>query len=192
MYLFFDVETTGRPLNWKAPVSNTTNWPRMVQIAWLYYDEDQNLVDAQDYIIQPEGYEIPKEVVEIHGISTALAKEKGVKLVTVLEAFKKLIDKTEYIIAHNISFDEKVVGCEFYRKKMEHRLFLSERICTMQEGTKFCKIPGKYGKYKWPTLTELHKKAVGKDFTEKHNARADTQACADSFFKMLAVDAIEL
>ncbi len=191
MYLFFDTETTGRPHNWNAPVTNTKNWPRMVQIAWLYYDENRKLIDAQDHIIQPEGYTISSEVAKIHGITTAIAKEKGVDLTRVLTIFKKLVDQTEYVIAHNISFDEKIIGAEFYRKKMDHRLFLSERICTMKTGTNFCKLPGKYG-YKWPSLSELHQKTFGKDFTEQHNARADTQACADCFFKMLEVGAIDI
>jgi len=30
MYLFFDTETTGLPRNWKAPVTDLDNWPRMV------------------------------------------------------------------------------------------------------------------------------------------------------------------
>lgn len=191
MYLFFDTETTGKPRNWKAPVTNTANWPRMVQIAWLFYDKNRNLVDAQDHIIQPEGYTIPTDVTRIHGITTAIAKEKGVDLTGVLTTFKKLIDKADYIIAHNISFDEKIIGAEFHRKKIDHRLFLSDRFCTMKQGTDFCKIPGKYG-YKWPTLSQLHLKAFGKDFTEQHNARADTQACADCFFKMLDDGAVDL
>jgi hypothetical protein len=29
MYLFFDTETTGLPKNWKAPVTDLNNWPRM-------------------------------------------------------------------------------------------------------------------------------------------------------------------
>ena len=191
MYLFFDTETTGRPRNWKAPVTNTANWPRMVQIAWLFYDENRNLIDAQDHIIQPEGYTIPSDATRIHGISTSIAKEKGIDLKGVLDTFKKLIDKADYIIAHNISFDEKIIGAEFYRKKIDHRLFLSDRFCTMKQGTDFCKIPGKYG-YKWPTLSQLHQKAFSKDFTEQHNARADTQACADCFFKMLDLGAVDL
>ncbi len=192
MYLFFDTETTGRPRNWNAPVTDTANWPRMVQIAWLYYDEQHHLIDAQDHIIQPEGYAIPSDVTKIHGITTAIAKEKGVDLTSVLTTFKRLIDKAEYIIAHNISFDEKIIGAEFHRKKMAHRLFLSDRICTMKGSMDFCKLPGKYGRYKWPSLSELHQKAFGKDFTEQHNARADTQACADCFFKMLDLGAIDL
>ncbi|MEM1119202.1 MAG: hypothetical protein AAGJ18_02055 [Bacteroidota bacterium] len=61
----------------------------------------------------------------------------------------------------------------------------------MQAGTDFCRIPGKYG-YKWPTLAELHKKAFGKDFSDHHNARADTLACADCFFKMMDAGAVLL
>ncbi len=38
-YLFFDTETTGVPRNYKAPSSDTRNWPRLVQLAcvlcWL-------------------------------------------------------------------------------------------------------------------------------------------------------------
>ena len=32
-YLFFDTETTGLPRNYKAPSSDTRNWPRLVQLA---------------------------------------------------------------------------------------------------------------------------------------------------------------
>jgi len=35
--LFFDTETTGLPKNWKAPVEQLDNWPRLVQIAWQVY-----------------------------------------------------------------------------------------------------------------------------------------------------------
>jgi hypothetical protein len=37
MYLFFDTETTGLPKNYKAPVTDLNNWPRLVQLAWLFY-----------------------------------------------------------------------------------------------------------------------------------------------------------
>ena len=40
MYLFFDTETTGLPKNWKAPVTDIDNWPRMIQIGWLLSDEN--------------------------------------------------------------------------------------------------------------------------------------------------------
>ena len=59
MYLFFDTETAGLPRNRKAPVSDLNNWPRLVQIAWLLYDNSGSPVKSSDYIIKPEGFAIP-------------------------------------------------------------------------------------------------------------------------------------
>lgn len=190
MYLFFDVETTGLPRNWKRPVSDTFNWPRMVQLAWLVYDEQEQLTESHNYIIKPEGYEIPYESERVHGISTERAQAEGGDLKTILTQFSAAIRDAEYIVAHNINFDEKVVGAEFIRKSVNHQLFSSERYCTMQEGTFFCKIPGKYGRYKWPSLMELHNKIFGKGFDNAHDALADTKACAACFFKLVELEDI--
>lgn len=59
MYLFFDTETNGLPRNWKAPVSDLNNWPCMVQLAYMVFDEQRNEIHAADYIIKPEGFTIP-------------------------------------------------------------------------------------------------------------------------------------
>ena len=67
MYLVFDTETTGLPNNFNAPVSDSGNWPRMVQIAWQLHDDEGNLIENQDYIIKPEGYDIPFNASRIHG-----------------------------------------------------------------------------------------------------------------------------
>ena len=46
MYLIFDTETTGLPLNWKAPLTDFNNWPRMVQLAWQIHDKTGDLVEV--------------------------------------------------------------------------------------------------------------------------------------------------
>ena len=113
MYIFFDTETTGFPRNWKAPVTDVDNWPRMVQIAWMVYDEMGNKQETKDYIIQPEGYTIPKRAADVHGISTARAKAEGQDLTMVLEDFSNALAGVEVVVAHNIAFDEKIIGAEF-------------------------------------------------------------------------------
>ena len=192
MFLFFDVETTGMPRSWKAPMSDTFNWPHVVQIAWQVYDEQRVLQEVQDHIIRPEGWEIPYASERIHGISTEKALEEGKPIQEVLEAFKSAINTAEYIIAHNIDFDTKVIGAEFIRKDISHNLFNTEHYCTMRESTWYCKIPGRGGKYKWPKLEELHQKLFGAKFADAHNALVDTQATANCFFKLLDIEAIEL
>ncbi len=183
MYLFFDTETTGLPLNWKAPVSDLNNWPRLVQIAWQQYDDSGNMITEQDYIIKPEGFSIPAEAAQVHGISTEQAEKEGVALDKVLEEFSGLIGTSDYLVAHNMSFDEKIIGAEFLRKKIESRLFESEKICTMKSSTQYCQIPGNYG-YKWPKLSELHMKLFDTDFDEAHDARVDITACAKCFWEL--------
>ena len=76
MYLIFDTETTGLPKSWNAPITNTDNWPRCVQIAWQLHDEMGNVLEHNDFLIKPEGYNIPYDAERIHGISTELAEEQ--------------------------------------------------------------------------------------------------------------------
>ncbi len=183
MYLFFDTETTGLPRNWKAPVTDFNNWPRMVQIAWIHFDKDGNKLDAKNFIIQPEGYAIPADVSRIHGITTERAKREGQDLEFVITLFNEQIEKTKFLVAHNIGFDEKIVGAEFIRKNIQSSFLLKQRICTMNSSTNFCRIPGPYG-FKWPKLSELHYKLFGETFEEAHNAAADIEATARCFWKM--------
>jgi DNA polymerase-3 subunit epsilon len=183
MYLFFDTETTGLPKKWDAPVSDLDNWPRLVQIAWLQYNEKGEKITGQDYIIKPEGFTIPTESSAIHGISTERANKEGVSLETVLKEFADLINGSKFLVAHNINFDEKIVGSEFLRKGIPNDLFKTDRLCTMNASTDYCKLPGKYG-FKWPKLTELHSKLFGIGFEEAHNAAADIEACARCFWEL--------
>ncbi len=189
-YLLFDTETTGLPKNWKAPVTDVNNWPRMVQIAWLMFNENGEEIDQQDYIIKPEGYTIPDEAAKVHGITTEKALFEGIELTEVLQKFAGAIAQTDFIVAHNISFDEKIVGAEFVRKKFRTQWFSKKQICTMKASTKYCGIPGNYG-YKWPNLTELHTKLFGHGFEEAHNAAADISATAKCFWELKRLGVIQ-
>jgi len=183
MYLFFDTETTGLPRNWKAPIEDLNNWPRMIQLAWFVYNEKGEKIDSKDYIIKPEDFGIPAESSEIHGITTERALAEGNDLTYVLAVFNDFISRADQLVAHNMSFDEKIVGAEFLRKKIKSKLFSKERVCTMTSSKEYCAIPGRYG-YKWPTLSELHIRLFGKDFENAHDAYSDINATAACFWKM--------
>ena len=67
MYLIFDTETTGLPRNWNAPITDTDNWPRCIQIAWQLHDELGNLIEHQDYLVKPETFvEYEPYVTKLH------------------------------------------------------------------------------------------------------------------------------
>jgi len=183
MYLFFDTETTGLPRNYKAPVSQTSNWPRMVQIAWIMAGEDGNEVEENSFIVRPEGYTIPVSSMQVHGISQHLAETSGVALSEVLHQFARAVEASTLVVGHNVTFDEKIVGAEFIRKEVPHQLWHRERICTKVESTDFCQLPGKYG-FKWPTLDELHRKLFGKTFPNAHDALGDVRATKKCYFAL--------
>ncbi len=189
MYLFFDTETTGLPRNWKAPVTDLNNWPRLVQLAYLYYDAQGNKIDSGDYIIKPEGFTIPADASRVHGISTERAMEEGCALATVLHDFNSLIGEAKVLVAHNMSFDEKILGAEFLRIGMKNPIPAKQKICTMESTTAFCAISGPYG-YKWPKLSELHYKLFRCGFDEAHNAAVDITATARCFWELRRIGKI--
>ncbi len=187
MYLIFDTETTGLPKNYNAPISDTDNWPRCVQIAWQLHDAMGNLLDHQDYLIQPNGFNIPYESEQIHGISTALAEQDGVPLLEVLGKFNEALAKATFVVGQNVDFDINVMGCEFFREKIQNILQELPVLDTCTEHTaELCKIPGgRGGKFKLPTLTELHEYLFGEPFAEAHNATADVEATTRCFLELL-------
>lgn len=187
MFLIFDTETTGLPRDYNAPITDTENWPRCIQIAWQLHDETGKCIEHQDFLIQPNGFDIPFQSEQIHGISTELAKAQGQPLEEVLEAFKAVLAKSKYVVGQNVDFDIKVMGCEFYRKEVENSLTDLPVLDTCTETTaELCQIPGgRGGKFKLPTLTELHEHLFNQPFAEAHNATADVEATTSCFLELV-------
>ena len=187
MYIIFDTETTGLPKDWNAPITDTNNWPRCIQIAWQLHDENGDMVEHQDFIIQPDGFDIPFESEQIHGISTELAKEQGVPIQDVLVKFNMALSQAKFVVGQNIGFDINIMGCEFYRYNAGSSLTEMPVLDTCTEKTaELCQIPGgRGGKFKLPTLTELHEHLFGEPFNEAHNATADVEATTRCFFELI-------
>ncbi len=190
MYLVFDTETTGLPNNFNAPLSDSDNWPRMIQIAWQLHDDDGTLLENQDYIIKPEGFDIPFAVTKIHGISTKLAHDEGRDLTEVLLEFKEVLQKAKYGVGQNVDFDYKIIGAEYFRKQIENSLQDLPKADTMIYATNFCAIPSGKGRFKAPKLSEIYEKLYGRKFDEAHNAAADVNATAQVFFELMRQDVI--
>lgn len=183
MYLFFDTETTGLPKNWNAPLTDLDNWPRLVQLAWLQYDENKQLEQSGNLIIKPVNFEIPLEASNIHGILTQQAIDEGVNLKDALVEFNEVVRTSTILVAHNISFDEKIIEAEYLRCMPSANLSNIKKVCTKEKSTAYCAIPGNYG-YKWPTLMELHEILFEKQFDDAHDALVDVKACAKCFFEL--------
>jgi DNA polymerase-3 subunit alpha len=187
MYLIFDTETTGLPKRWDAPITDTNNWPRCIQIAWQLHDDMGKLIEHQDYLVKPDGFNIPYDAERIHGISTELAAENGISLAEVLEKFNVALGKAKFIVGQNLGFDLNIMGCEFHRLGVESQMSAMPVLDTCTEVTaSLLKLPGgRGGKFKLPTLTELHSFLFNKPFGEAHNATADVEATTRCFLELI-------
>jgi len=187
MYIIFDTETTGLPRDWNAPITDTDNWPRVVQIAWQVHDQMGRMIEHKDYLIRPDGFDIPYDSEQIHGISTELAQQDGVPLIDVLQEFNEALAKAKFVVGQNIEFDLNVLGCEFIRYDRPTKMLDMPVLDTCTEGTaELCKIPGgRGGKFKLPTLTELHEYLFHEPFAEAHNATADVEATTRCFLELI-------
>lgn len=63
----------------------------MVQLAWQLHGPMGELIEAKNFIVRPEGYDIPFNAEKIHGISTERALREGADLAFVLGEFSKAV-----------------------------------------------------------------------------------------------------
>ena len=181
--LFLDTETTGLPTNWKAPYDQ---WPRMVSLA--YSLEGVPFPEEGEFIIKPDGYEIPLEASNIHGITTEEANAKGQDLHLVLIKLEVMLQLADLVVFHNSSFDTGIISGEQIRAgwKPEELIYKSKKLfCTKQQSTNICKIPNVgRGGYKWPSLAELCA-FCGVENQTAHNALSDVIATKECYFYMV-------
>lgn len=180
--LFVDTETNGLPKNYKLAPDRSDNWPRIVQIAWIIMDRPYEITKEQNFIIQPDGWEIGDSE-KIHNISPLVASTQGVPIKKALEAFISDLDSVQLIVAHNTAFDRPVIASELMRANLRPRKVGYGFYCTQQNSTDIVRIPNMYG-YKWPSLAEAYRHFFRSDFSEAHNAIADVKACAAVYWKL--------
>ena len=193
MFLIFDTETTGLPLDKNAPLTNFNNWPRMVQLAWQIHDANGKFVKAENHIIKPEGYIIPINASMVHGISTEHALNVGEDLNLVLDIFTETLKTVKYVVGHNVEFDLNVVGCEYLRTKGVNPLEQKLMVDTCTEKTaNFCKLGGGPGrKFKKPKLAEIHQLLFNEGFDMAHNASADVESTARVFLELIRIKVLD-
>lgn len=187
MYIIFDTETTGLPRDWNAPITDTGNWPRVIQIAWQLHDDMGRLVENKDFLVRPDGFDIPYDAERIHGISTELAAKHGESLDDVLVLFNQALEKAKFVVGQNVGFDLNVLGCEYIRKDIVTNMGSMPVLDTCTEVTaNLCMLPGgRGGRFKLPTLTELHYYLFQTPFSEAHNATADVEATTRCFLELI-------
>ena len=201
-YIFVDLETNDKAKTLNASPKQVSNWPRILQIAWMVSDDPGdspgglpmgNIVKECSYMIAPTDFEIAPGALAVHGITRERALAEGIPIMDALNSFRDDIETVDALVAHNVQFDAKTIMAEYIRQTTHwlQPLFKLDKICTMMKSTKHCNLPGKYGGPKWPKLGELYQKLFGEEPTESHDAMADVHTCAECFFELKRLGVIE-
>lgn len=186
--LFFDTETTGLPV-WKEP-SGSEVQPHIVQLAAELVDPDtREVIDSMNVIVKPDGWVIPPEMAEIHGITHEHAMEVGIPESEAVAMLVRMRAGAALRVAHNRQFDDRIVRIGLKRffdvlgdgdpegdKQPSEEWRGGEGACTCQQAKKAM------GVKKLPTLQEAHVALIGHEFAGAHSAMEDVRACKSIYF----------
>lgn len=192
--LVYDTETTGLPV-WGKPSEDECQ-PRITQLAAeLCNVETGEVLAGMSFLIRPEGWTIPDDLAELTGITTEKANAYGVHIEVVLRLFLKMWSKANIRVAHNESFDMRMVRIEIMRNQ-EFREFaddwkMAPAFCTCTSSTKIVNCPptakmvaAGRNNPKPPNLSEAYKYFTGMDLVGAHNAANDIMACKAIYFAL--------
>jgi DNA polymerase III epsilon subunit-like protein len=199
--LLLDCESNGKPLDYKAPMKNLENWPRVIQLAWQLVDQwGDKVISKGNYFIKPDGWTVPEEEFWItHGLTQERCMVEGIPIRLVLGHFVADIERAGVMVAHNLEFDLNCVGAEMlrYGYKSKNK---PAKICTKEASTNYCKLkynekqkryPGQ--NYKWPKLLELFEHLwPGATRDQKHEAGDDVEILKLCFFELVRRHVIKL
>jgi DNA polymerase-3 subunit epsilon len=190
---FYDFETNGFPL-WKKP-SNDPGQPHIVQVASVVVDSDtRKTVSSFEYIACPDGWEIPDEVANIHGITTGRAGEVGVPEQFIVNSVLVHHIMSYLRVGHNESFDARIMRIALLRFGEDDAAEIwkaGNAECTQRLATPIVQAPatekmkavGRHGN-KTANLGEAYEHFFGEKFEDAHTAMADVQATMAIYWAM--------
>lgn len=180
--VFIDTETTGIPLDWKAPYTDTRSWPYSIQISWLLYTREGQEVKAEDhYIFEPE-IEISEESYRIHGIRKEFLETNGKNMSTVLSLLAQDLEKYKpLVVGHFMQLEYHMLGVSFHRAGLLNPLHQLSTFCTMKLTSNFLLPPKK----NFLRLGELYQQLFQEPMMYQHNAYWDAKATAACFFRLM-------
>lgn len=169
----FDTETT-------ALIENRTVRDEMLPEVIEFYGcvadlSSGEILNQVEYLIKPRR-PVPELVTKITGLTTEqLASAPS--WAEVFPSIRELIEASEAVIAHNLSFDKEVVDIECGRIGATVR-WPVDLICTVEQSLHIKGIR--------LSMTHLHEYLFGEGFEGAHRARTDTMAllrCSTEMFK---------
>lgn len=168
IFAVFDTETTGLPFHMDAPLNIQ---PRIIEFAGIITD-GQEILHTCEFVVNP-GIAIEAIITQITGFTNDDLKDKpdlSAHVVDLCNFFGwsalNQPNGERGIIAHNLSFDRKMLQFDLARRDMtlDDIAYRGVQICTVEQTTPF------YGRNM--KLQELYNMHCG-EYVQKHRALDD-------------------
>lgn len=191
LILGYDTETTGLPL-WNDP-SDDPRQPHVIQLGMILCDVDGKEIDRVDTLVKPgAGAVMSPEALDAHGISLERAMDEGISPVMAVDMFLDWVDRSFLRVAHNESFDRRLMRIMAARHKGFKWETDQPNFCTLYKSVGILKLPptpamvaaGMRG-YKKPNLGECIEGFFGEKLEGAHDAMNDITATMRVFWHLV-------
>lgn len=183
----FDIETNGLP-DWSQP-SESEQQPHIVQMcARLIHVPTRRAEQSFEFIVRPDGWTIPPELTEIHGITQEQADACGVPESMVLAVFLNLYGIAPFRLCYNHTFDARIVRIatkrfsneatqDIWKQHSDAKLYHDPALVVRQ----LMGLPAR----QIPKLTDAYEYMLGRPMLDKykpHTASGDIDATIELYW----------
>lgn len=162
-----DVETTG--------LNKATD--RIIQLAMVKFNPNNGeVLENHNWYIIPSGkYTISEQATSVHGITKEILEEKGVKLSSIIDEFKEILNDSDILTYNGTTFDIAFIEREFEREGVNLDLDNFTFFDALSIERKFNSL----------CLSDVYKRYYGEGFEDVHDAFADVNATIKVFLAQL-------
>lgn len=192
--MFLDTETTGL-CDMRTPYTEDTLanvWPHLTKITWHIDEVDETFmarqVELQSHFIKPlypESQYDPKAQ-EVTGIPYVGLQTYGHNLDEVMDKFCKDLNSIDIAVAHNTTFDMKMIKAELLRLNIDQHMRVCPWLDTVWYSKSFVNARDDKGRLKFPTLKQLAD-ACQVDLTDRnlHDSDTDVAVLRQCFYRLV-------
>lgn len=189
MKLFFDLETTGLPLQkafdvWYPPEElDKYDKSRIIEIGIIVVQKEK-IIYTLNSLIKPDNFKKLEPIItKITGITDDDILKEGKDLNEIFKVIKEIFEKfpIKVINSYNINFDYNVLLSEAYRihdNELIKTIKNVKKECTLQIATKHFKME------RYPKLEYVYKILFKEYPKQDHRAFGDAILCKEVYYKI--------
>lgn len=172
-HCIFDTETSNLIHNSLQPIEKQ---PKVIEFFALVLDDQKDWAEVETlHSLFDPGIPLDKKITEITGLTNEALRGKP-KFSEVMPEISRLMQSSDCVVAHNLSFDIAIVNFEARRLGLQVP-WPVRKVCTVEatEAMKGYRL----------NLMALHTELFGVGFEKAHSAEHDVRATARCYVELV-------